>query len=52
MTPNGRKPFPGMLPAFVVSEALRRPDGGGQGGFGGHGLGRLYETSVHVERCR
>ena len=24
-----RKPFPAMLPALVVSEALRRPDGGG-----------------------
>jgi hypothetical protein len=35
-----------VLPALVVPGALRRPDGGGPRGFGGHGLGRLYETFV------
>ena len=41
-----REPFPGVLPTLVVSEALRRPDGGGAHRFGGRGLGRLYEDSV------
>ncbi len=35
-----------MLPALVVSGALRRPDGRGPGGLGGEGLGRLYGTAA------
>ena len=43
---NGRQPFPGVLPALLVFEALRRPDGGGPEGLGGQGLGGLYATAA------
>ena len=47
-------PLPGVLPALVVSEALRRPDGGGPGRFAVTDWGVSTEplwTAVYVAAC-
>jgi hypothetical protein len=40
------EPIPGVLPAFVVSGALRRPDGCGPGLFVVKDWGRLYKDAA------